>query len=335
MSKKTIAIIPVAGAGTRLRPFTYTQPKALIPVAGKPIITYIVDDLKRNGIQDFIFIVGYFGEKIVDYIKATETNIHSEFVYQHDRQGLGHAIFLANEFVEENDDIIIALGDSMIEVSDDFFTSSISSIAIKKVKDPVNFGVAEFNEEGKLVKLVEKPKFPKSNEALVGWYKITETKQLFQILEKYNRENIRTNGEIQLTDALNEMLLQDIPFVTYTVDQWLDLGNGEVLLTSNAVLLKKFGSHISNKAKITNSVIIDPVSIADESEILDSIIGPNVTIGKNSKIERSSLSNGIIGEYSEIHKMNLEDFVIGSDSNLKGSVQSISVGDNTDLDFSK
>lgn len=335
MSKKTIAIIPVAGAGTRLRPFTYTQPKALIPVAGKPIISYIIDDLKRRGIKDFVFIVGYFGEKIVDYIKESERSIHSEFVYQHDRQGLGHAIFLAREFVTDEDDVLIALGDSLIEVTDEFFDSPISAIGIKKVKDPANFGVAEFNEEGKLVKLVEKPKFPKSNEALVGWYKIANTKELFHILEKYNRENIRTNGEIQLTDALNEMLVLDLPFKTYIVDQWLDLGNGEVLLTSNAILLKKFGSYVSNKVKLHNTVIIEPVSIADDCEISNSIIGPNVTLGKQSKIEKSSLSNGIIGDYTEIRKMNLEDFVIGSDSNLKGSIQSISVGDNTDLDFSK
>lgn len=332
---KIKAIIPVAGAGTRLRPFTYTQPKALIPVAGKPIISYIIDDLKSRGIQDFVFIVGYFGEKIIDYVKENYKDIHAEFVFQPKREGLGHAIYLTREFIDNNDEVIIALGDSLIEIQNDFFSSKESAIAIKKVKDPINFGVVEMDENGKILKFVEKPKFPRSNFALTGLYKILETELLFNILEKYNRDNIRTNGEIHLTDVLNEMLQHKVNFKLVNADQWLDVGNGDILLSSNALLLKKFGGHISSTTIIENTVIIEPVFIADNCVLKNSIIGPNVTLGVNTSITNSIIEDGIIGSYSKLEKMKLSDFVIGSDSSLKGSSQTITVGDNTEIDFSK
>ena len=333
--KKIKAIIPVAGAGTRLRPFTYTQPKALIPVAGKPIISYIIDDLKAQGILDFVFIVGYFGEKIVDYVKENYKDIRSEFVFQSKREGLGHAIFLTKECVQSQDELIIALGDSLIEISHDFFESQHSSIAIKKVKDPSNFGVVEMDEKNQISRFVEKPKIPRSNNALTGLYKIMEVDLLFEILEKYNRDNIRTNGEIHLTDVLNEMLIRGVHFDTYIADQWLDVGNGEILLSSNALLLKKFGGHIAIASTIENSVIVEPVFIAENCVVRNSIVGPHVTIGANTKIENSIIENGIIGSFSKLDKMKLSDFVIGSDSSLKGSSQTITVGDNTEIDFSK
>jgi len=332
---KIKAIIPVAGAGTRLRPFTYTQPKALIPVAGKPIISYIIDDFKSRGILDFVFVVGYFGEKIIDYVKENYKDIHAEFVFQPKREGLGHAIFLTRDYIDNKDEVVIALGDSLIEIQNDFFSSKESSIAIKKVKDPINFGVVEMDENNKIVKFVEKPKFPRSNFALTGLYKIIETELLFNILEKYNRDNIRTNGEIHLTDVLNEMLQHKVNFKLVNADQWLDVGNGDILLSSNALLLKKFGGHISNTTIIENTVLIEPVFIADNCVLKNSIIGPNVTLGVNTSITSSIIENGIIGSYSKLEKMKLSDFVIGSDSSLKGSSQTITVGDNTEIDFSK
>lgn len=332
---KLKAIIPVAGAGTRLRPFTYTQPKALIPVAGKPIISYIIDDLVNKGVEDFVFIVGYFGEKIVDYVTENYKQIKAEFVFQPKREGLGHAIFLAKEYIESNEPIIIVLGDSLIEISDNFYTSKISSIAIKKVKDPSNFGVVEFDENNKITKFVEKPKIPRSNSALVGLYKILESNLLFEILEKYIRDDIRTNGEIHLTDVLNEMLVQKVNFELINADQWLDVGNGDILLSSNALLLKKYGGFISPTTHVENTVIIEPVYIAENCSLINSIVGPNVTLGANTKIDNCIVNNGIIGSYSKLEKMKLSDFVIGSDSSLKGASQTITVGDNTEIDFSK
>lgn len=332
---KLKAIIPVAGAGTRLRPFTYTQPKALIPVAGKPIISYIIEDLRKQGVEDFIFIVGYFGEKIIDFVKEQHPEIKSEFVFQSKREGIGNAVYLAKEYIDEGDQIIIALGDSIIEIDAKFFTTPHSAIAIKKVKDPSNFGVVELTEDNKIIKFVEKPSIPKSNYALAGLYKVVETQLLFSILEKYQKEIIKINGVFQLTDVLNEMAKAGTPVDIVHAEQWLDVGNGDVLLSSNALLLKKFGGYTAPTATITNSVVIEPVHIAENCKIENSIIGPNITLGANTIVANSIIENGIIGTYSKLEKMKLLDFVIGSDSSLKGTSQTITVGDNTEIDFSR
>lgn len=332
---KLKAIIPVAGAGTRLRPFTYTQPKALIPIAGKPIISYIIDDLKSHGVSEFLFIVGYFGEKIVDYVKENYADLRTEFVFQAKREGIGQAVLLVKEFVHPEDDLIIVLGDSLIDISKEFYLSKMSSIAIKKVKDPSNFGVVELGDNGQIIRFVEKPKMPKSNLALTGLYKIVDTEILFSILEKYAKDGMRTEGEFQLTDVLNEMLKQGVEFDLVTADHWLDVGNGEVLLNSNSLLLKKYGGFIAPTARIENSVIVEPVYIADNCEIINAIVGPDVSLGVNTRIENSIITNGIIGSFSKLDTMKLSEFVIGSDSSLKGASQTITVGDNTEIDFSR
>ena len=332
---KLKAIVPVAGAGTRLRPFTYTQPKALIPIAGKPIISYIIDDLKSHGVSEFLFIVGYFGEKIVDYVKENYPDLKTEFVFQAKREGIGQAVFLVKEFVHPEDALIIVLGDSWIDISKEFYLSKMSSIAIKKGKDPSNFGVVELGDNGQIIRFVEKPKMPKSNLALTGLYKIVDTEILFSILEKYAKDGMRTEGEFQLTDVLNEMLKQGVEFDLVTADQWLDVGNGEVLLNSNSLLLKKYGGYIAPTARIENSVIVEPVYIADNCEIINAIVGPDVSLGVNTRIENSIITNGIIGSFSKLDTMKLSEFVIGSDSSLKGASQTITVGDNTEIDFSR
>jgi glucose-1-phosphate thymidylyltransferase len=330
------AIIPVAGAGTRLRPFTYTQPKALIPVAGKPIISYIIEELQTLGVKEFVFIVGYLGDKIVDYLAENQQEISYEVVYQNQREGLGHAIYQSKEYVKENEEIVIILGDSIIDIEKKHFLKANHSVlGIKKVEDPCNFGVATINEEGRIVNLVEKPKIPTSNWALVGLYRIVESSMFFEILEQLIKDDIRTNGEIQLTDALIRMIDKGVTFETYRVNNWLDVGQGDILLDSNAILLKKRGSYISPKAVTENLIIIDPVNIADNATIKNAIIGPNVTIGEHTTIKNAILKDGIVGSYTSIKGMQLHNFVIGSDSDLKGSYQTLTVGDNTELDLSK
>src|SRR5690606_31819759 len=168
------AIIPVAGAGTKLRPHTYTQPKALIPLAGKTVLSIIVDQLKEGGINEFIFIVGYLGEKIQDYVKTNYPDINAHFVYQNDRQGIGHAVRLTRSIVK-NDEVFIVLGDTICDFNlKEVIASPTSMIGVKKVDDPRTFGVAEL-EEDRITHVVEKPQIPKSNLALVGIYKIKET----------------------------------------------------------------------------------------------------------------------------------------------------------------
>ena len=155
------AIIPVAGAGTKLRPHTYTQPKALIPIAGKTILSFIVDQLQEAGIREFIFIVGYLGEKIEEYVKNVYPNLHTHFVYQNERQGTGHAIKLTQSIVK-NDEVMVVLGDTICEYDvKELVKSTGSFVGVKKVDDPRNFGVAEIDDTEFITRVVEKPAIPK------------------------------------------------------------------------------------------------------------------------------------------------------------------------------
>src|SRR3954469_22444884 len=157
------AIIPVAGAGTKLRPHTYTQPKALIPLAGKTILSIIVDQLKEAGITEFIFIIGYLGDKIKDYVTEKYPDLHTYFVNQNERQGIGHAIQLTRDIVG-NDEVFIVLGDTICEYDvSDVLAKPHSVLGIKRVDDPRDFGVAELGEDGFISRVVEKPQIPKSN----------------------------------------------------------------------------------------------------------------------------------------------------------------------------
>src|SRR5919107_1492508 len=194
------AIIPVAGAGTKLRPHTYTQPKALIPLAGKTVLSIIVDQLKNAGLTEFIFIVGYLGDKIQDYVRTTYPFLKTHFVYQNDRQGIGHALKLTREIVQD-DEMFIVLGDTIAEYNiEEVLNSPFSMLGLKKVDDPREFGVAELDCDAGITHVIEKPHIPKSNMALVGIYKIRESAMLFECLEANINQNVRTHGEYGLTD---------------------------------------------------------------------------------------------------------------------------------------
>lgn len=327
------AIIPVAGAGTKLRPHTYTQPKALIPLAGKTVVSFIIDPLKEAGIHEFIFIVGYLGDKIQDYIKTKYPDIKAHFVRQTDRQGIGHAIRLTKNIVN-NDEMFVVLGDTICEYDvAEVMKSPHSMLGVRKVDDPREFGVAEIDEKATIQHVVEKPHIPKSNMALVGIYKIKESEQMFQCLENNIREGLRSHGEYSLTDALDCMIRQGINLQSFKVENWFDCGRKETLLESNATLLKKFGSNIEVEHKFENTVIIHPVSIGARCNIKNSIIGPYVAIGENTTIDYSIVKNSIIGSYSNLFDIVLESSIIGSDTGLRGETRTLNIGDNTNIDL--
>ena len=327
------AIIPVAGAGTKLRPHTYTQPKALIPLAGKTVLSIIVDQLREGGIKEFIFIVGYLGEKIQDHIKSKYPGLNTHFVHQNDRQGIGHAIRLTKNIVN-NDEMIVVLGDTICEYDvKSIIESPHSSLAVRKVDDPRDFGVAEIDESGFIQHVVEKPNIPKSNMALVGIYKIRESEQMFQCLENNIRQGLRSHGEYSLTDALDCMIQQGVKLQSFKVENWFDCGKKDTMLESNATLLKKFGAKISDDHKFENTVIINPVSIGEGCDIKNSIIGPNVAIGENTSINYSIIRNSIIGSFSNLYDIVLESSIIGSDTGITGESRSLNIGDNTDIDL--
>jgi len=327
------AIIPVAGAGTKLRPHTYTQPKALIPLAGKTILSIIIDQLKEGGISEFILIVGYLGDKIKDYVQIKYPDLHFHFVHQNDRHGLGHAIFLTREMAGD-DEVFIVLGDTICEYDvQDFVSQEGSVLGVKKVDDPRNFGVAEIDEESKITRVVEKPQIPKSNMALVGIYKIRETQMLFSCLENNLREGVKSYDEYSLTDALECMIKEGAAFTSYKIKNWFDCGKKESLLESNATLLKKFGGEIAEDHQFENTIIIPPVSIAAGCEIQNSIIGPNVAIGEQTFINYSIVKDSIIGSFSKLYDVVLHDSLIGSDTEIKGETRTLNIGDNTEIDI--
>lgn len=328
------AIIPVAGAGTKLRPHTYTQPKALIPLAGKTILSIIVDQLNEAGIHEFIFIVGHLGDKIEDYVRQKYQHLKTHFVYQTERQGTGEAIFLTKEIVG-NDEVFIVLGDTICEYDvKEVVDSPSSMLGVKKVDDPRVFGVAEMDEEGtSITRVVEKPQIPKSNMALVGIYKIKETNFLFNCLESNIKAGIKSYGEFNLTDALECMIQSGAKLQSFKVQNWFDCGKKESLLESNATLLKKFGGNTNGTHPYENTIIIPPVSIGVGCKIKHAIIGPNVTIGDNTTIAHSIIRDSIIGSYTEMYDIVLHDSLIGSDADLKGEARSLNIGDNTEIDL--
>jgi glucose-1-phosphate thymidylyltransferase len=326
------AIIPVAGAGTKLRPHSYSQPKALIPLAGKTVLSIIIDQLKSAGINEFVFIVGYLGDKIQDYVKAKYPDLIAHYVHQVDRQGVGHAIRMTRSIVNQ-DEVFVVLGDTICEYDvKEVVDSPFSMIGVRKVDDPREFGVAEIEDDGFINHVVEKPQIPKSNMALVGVYKIKESEQMFQCLETNIRQGLRSHGEYSLTDALDCMLQMGAKFKSFKVENWFDCGRKETMLESNATLLKKFAVK-TDAAQFENTVIIQPVSIATGCTIKNSIIGPNVSIGENTTIDYSIVKNSIIGSFSNLFDIVLDDSVIGSDTNLRGETRSLNIGDNTSIDL--
>jgi glucose-1-phosphate thymidylyltransferase len=328
-------IIPVAGIGSKLRPHTHTQPKALVPVAGKPILSHIVDHLVTSGFNDFIFVIGYLGDKIEDYIKSKYPRLKATFIVQEPREGTGHAVWLARTYADDNDELLIVLGDTII----DFDLRSLlnqpnSMLGVKKVDDPRQFGVAETDEHGFITRLSEKPVIPKSNMALVGIYYIKNCGRLMDALSHIIKNDMRHNGEYHLTNGIQRMITQGEHIGTFHVGNWFDCGGKSNLLETNAVLLKKNADSEKKHYHFEQTIIIPPVSIAENCTITNSIIGPNVSIGENTIVRHSVIRDSIIGSFSQLETAILHQSVIGSDAYLKGLSQSLNIGDSTEIDFS-
>ena len=328
------ALIPVAGVGTRLRPHTYTQPKPLIPVAGKPIVGFIIDELLEIGVREFVFVIGYLGEKIQQFVEENYPDIETTFIQQPNRMGSGHAIWIAKESLKNTDELLIVYGDTIFDVDWRMLLNTPHScLAIKKVDDPREFGVAEIQEDNLVKSVEEKPQIPLSNKALVGLYKIREVDELIQALENMVQNDIRNQGEYQLTQAIMVMIEKGIVFKGIEVNNWFDCGKKEVLLETNAMLLKKMDRTETTRSPLENSVIIPPVYIGNDCTIKNSIIGPNVSIGDGTEIDYSVVKNSIIGSYSYINGVVLKSSVIGNDTSIKGLCQSLNIGDDTEIDF--
>jgi glucose-1-phosphate thymidylyltransferase len=330
------AIIPVAGIGSRLRPHTHTQPKSLIPVAGKPILSHIVDQLIQAGINDIVFVIGYLGDKVEQHISTHYPEVKAEFVIQTTGKGIGHAIWLTKELINDEKEVFIVLGDTIFETDmEKVFNSEHSTLGVKKVEDPREFGVAELDDDKYISKLIEKPSIPKSNLALVGLYKIKETNILFDCLE-YNIENdVKTQDEFHLTDALMCMVEKGVKFTTFQVDNWFDCGKKDIILQTNQLLLQRENAPQTDESEYENLIIVPPVHIAKGAQVRDSIVGPYVSIGEDAIVMRSIIDNSIIGPFSYLENVVLKNSLIGNDAALTGMVQSLNLGDGTEINFDK
>lgn len=329
-------IIPVAGTGTRLRPHTYTQPKPLIPVAGKPIISYTIDKLVAHGLTDIVLVIGYLGDKIRDFIREAYPQLHVEYAFQEFPDGSGHAIWSARELLEDEDEVLIAFGDTIFDF--DFgpiLDCEQSCLGVRKVSDPREFGVAECDDDGTVRQLVEKPRIPKSNLALVGFYKVRNVPALLRAADHLVKNDLRTFGEIQLTDALQHMVAAGEAFQTIPVSNWYDCGRKGVLLETNAMLLNQaaYASDAFNLPEFDSTIIIHPVSIGRDCQISNSIIGPHVTIGRGATVSHCIIKDSIIGNAANLQDVVLHHSVIGSDAIVKGANLSLNIGDNTEIDL--
>jgi len=329
LSQGTIlkAIIPAAGIGTRLRPHTYSLPKALLFVAGKPIICHILDDVLALDPAGVIMIVGYKGELVRSYIEEHYPKAPIEYVYQEERKGIGHAIRLTENTANAGEPLLIVLGDTIIKTDLNAVVGMEHNIlGVKSVEDPRRFGVVVL-ENGRIVRMVEKPKEPPSNLAVVGLYYIRDSRLLFECLNMQIEKDLRRLGEYQITDALQMMIESGAEFRPFTIDEWFDCGKKEAMLETNRRLLDEHGG----APGIEGSIILPPVAISPRATIRGSIVGPYVSIADNASVERSIIRDSILDEGARVRDCLLEGSLIGSKAVVDGAFQSLNIGDSSEV----
>ena len=324
------AVIPAAGFGSRLKPHTFTRPKVLLNVGGKPMISHIIDKLLVEGITKATFIVGYLGEQVEEYVKKYHPYLQADFVYQEKLEGLGHAIWLATPTFDD-DDIFIVLGDTIFDVDLSLaFETGCNSIGIKEVEDPRRFGVVITNGSHFIEKLVEKPDEPISKLAIVGLYFIKDTQKLVNSLSKLISDDIRTRGEYQLTDALQLMIDDNAKFVTFPVDGWYDCGKPETLLSTNRFLLVRKPTEL----KLNDSVIIQPSFVSEKAIIERSIIGPYTSVADGAVVKDSIIKDSIISYGAKVTSSLLENSIVGNNAELNGHFHRLNIGNSSTIDHS-
>lgn len=329
MADEAIAIIPVAGVGTRLRPHTHTLPKVLLPVAGKPILAHILDDLPSLGIGRAVLVVGYMGDLIRDYVERHYGGLAVDFVDQPERLGLGHAVSLAEPFADDRP-LLVILGDTIFEADlRGVLAGDASSIGVKAVEDPRRFGIVETDANGRVSRLVEKPEHPTSNLAIAGVYYFRRGRPLFDALRELQAGNIRTRGEFQLTDAMQRMLDAGQILTTFPIEGWYDCGKTETLLETNRILLaKRAGS-----PKVPGSIVHGPVAIGEGAALENCIVGPHVSIAAGARLRNAVVRDSIINENAVVEDIMLEGSVVGENAVVRGGFNHVNVGDSSEVRF--
>ena len=313
-------ILPVAGKGERMRPYTNNLPKCLLPVGGKTIIDWIVADTLPLHATETIFITGYKAEAVEEFLKNRPQWGKTRTVLQSDPQGLGQAISLALPHEGDDEPLLIILGDTLFQADIQSLANAGENVLYTyKVKDPRRFGVAVTDAEGHIERLVEKPQEFVSDEAIVGIYYIKDVKALRESLQYLMDNDIRTRGEFQLTDALQMMIEKGSKFRTAPVQEWLDCGLPETLVQTNTWLLQnKDGLNnvnrvaVDQRETIHNVKLIPPCVIGNNVTIENCTIGPNVTIGNNCKLKNMTMKDCIMWDNEEIGYSHIEGQIIAN-----------------------
>lgn len=320
-------VIPLAGFGTRLRPHTYTKPKPLVNVAGKPVLGHILDKLVGLDIEEIVFIVGYLGEQIEQYVK-THYSFPARYIEQKELLGQAHALYLARDFLS---------GPVIIIFVDTIFDADLSRLAeekadgvihVKEVEDPRRFGVVVV-ENGRVTRLIEKPDSMENNLAVIGLYYIKDASRLMGAIAELFKKDIKTKGEYFLADALQLMIDRGAHFRAERVDVWEDCGKPDTVLHTNRYLLGRTGGHVG---KVNNCIIIPPVYIADSARVEESIIGPYVTIAEDSVVQKSIIQDSIINRGARIEDAMLVESLIGDNAVVRGTFERLNVGDSSQVD---
>ena len=328
-------IVPMAGRGSRLRPHTLTIPKPLIPIAGKPIVHRLVEDIAsviNQKIDEIAFIIHQdFGKKVEEDLMAIAEKLGSRatIYYQNEALGTAHAIMCAKESMEGP--IVVAYADTLFRADFTLDTSADAVIWVKQVEDPSAFGVVKLNENNQIIDFVEKPKEFISDLAIIGIYFFKSGETLRSELQYLLDNNVVKGGEYQLTDALENMKIKGMKFVPGKVDEWMDCGNKNVTVETNSRLLgflHQDGQNlVSPDVKLENATIIPPCFIAEDVYLVNTTIGPNVSLGKGTHVFDSVIKNSLIQTHAHIKNANLNQAMIGNHASFDGNFTSISIGD--------
>ena len=326
-------IVPMAGMGKRMRPHTLTVPKPLVPIAGKPIVQRLVEDIAKvchEPIEEVAFIIGDFGKeveaKLLDI--AASVGAKGSIHYQDQPLGTAHAIMCAKEALDGK--VVVAFADTLFKADFKLDTSADGTIWVQQVNDPSAFGVIKMNAQNEITDFVEKPTEFVSDLAIIGIYYFKDGAYLRSELQYLLDNDIKDKGEFQLTDALENMKNKGTKFVPGKISEWLDCGNKNATVYTNQRYLEYIKDEkdlVSPSATITNSVIIPPVYIGEGAIITNSVVGPHVSVGKKTGIYDTVISNSIVQENSDLRNANVSNSMLGSFVTLQGKQSDLSVGD--------
>lgn len=332
-------IVPMAGRGSRLRPHTLTTPKPLIPIAGKPIVHRLVEDIAKvinQPIDEIAFIIHEsFGKKVEEELKAIAKKLGSQgtIYYQNEALGTAHAILCAKESMQGP--IVVAYADTLFRADFNLDETADSVIWVKAVEDPSAFGVIQLNDKNEIVDFVEKPTEFVSDLAIIGIYFFKSAENLRAELQYLLDNNIEKGGEYQLTDALENMKQKGQRFVPGQVDEWMDCGNKNVTVDTNNRMLNFLANDgenlVSSTAVLENSTIIPPCFIGENVVLKNATIGPNVSLGENTKVENATIKNSLVQTNAVISNCDLDNAMIGNHTKFDGKFTNISIGDYSEL----